>query len=197
MKRVLVNNLVDHMNEKIKISGWIYRIRKLKSITFIVLRDRTGLVQCVAENSIAEKMDLKIESVVSFEGIVKAGKNKLNGFEIEIESIEIINSTMGELPIEVNNKELNVNLDTMLNNRVLSLRHEKISSIFGIQNILVQGFREFLNKEGFTEIFTPKLVSEGAEGGTEVFRVKYFEREAYLAQSPQFYKQIEVCPLNY
>ena len=192
MKRVLVNNLVNHMNKKVKISGWIYRIRKLKSITFIVLRDRTGLVQCVAENSIAEKMDLKIESVVSFEGIVKAGKNKLNNFEIEIESIEVINSTMGELPIEVNNKELNINLDTMLNNRVLSLRHEKISSIFGIQNILVQGFREFLNKEGFTEIFTPKLVSEGAEGGTEVFKVKYFEREAYLAQSPQFYKQMMV-----
>jgi len=149
-------------------------------------------VQCVAENSIAEKVDFKIESVVSIEGIIKSGKNKLNNFEIEIESIEIINSTMGELPIEVNNKELNINLDTMLNNRVLSLRHEKISSIFGIQNILVQGFREFLNKEGFTEIFTPKLVSEGAEGGTEVFKVKYFEREAYLAQSPQFYKQMMV-----
>ncbi|WP_346937159.1 amino acid--tRNA ligase-related protein, partial [Clostridium sp.] len=192
MERVLVNNLVNHMNKKVKISGWIYRIRKLKSITFIVLRDRTGLVQCVAENSIAEKVDFKIESVVSIEGIIKSGKNKLNNFEIEIESIEIINSTMGELPIEVNNKELNINLDTILNNRVLSLRHEKISSIFGIQNILVQGFREFLNKEGFTEIFTPKLVSEGAEGGTEVFKVKYFEREAYLAQSPQFYKQMMV-----
>ncbi|HAY3879234.1 TPA: aspartate--tRNA(Asn) ligase [Escherichia coli] len=192
MKRVLVNNLIDHMNEKVKISGWIYRIRKLKSITFIVLRDRTGLVQCVAENSIAEKMDLKTESVVSIEGIVKEGKNKLNNFEIEIESIEVINSTIGELPIELNNKDLNINLDTMLNNRVLSLRHEKISSVFGIQNILVQGFREFLTKEGFTEIFTPKLVSEGAEGGTEVFKVRYFEREAYLAQSPQFYKQMMV-----
>ena len=80
----------------------------------------------------------------------------------------------------------------MLNNRVLSLRHEKISAIFKVQDILVQGFREFLIKEEFTEIFTPKLVSEGAEGGTEVFKVKYFEREAYLAQSPQFYKQMMV-----
>jgi len=113
MKRVLVNNLINHMNKKVKISGWIYRIRKLKSITFIVLRDRTGLVQCVAENSIAEKMDLKTESVVSIEGVVKEGKNKLNNFEIEIESIEVINSTIGELPIEVNNKVLNINLDTM------------------------------------------------------------------------------------
>ena len=192
MKRVLINKLVNHMNEKVKISGWIYRVRKLKSITFIVLRDRTGFVQCVADNSIIEETSLKIESVVSIKGTVKEGKNTLNNFEIQIESIEVINSTIGELPIEVNNKELNINLDTMLNNRVLSLRHEKINAIFKIQNILVQGFREFLTEEEFTEIFTPKLVSEGAEGGTELFKVKYFEREAYLAQSPQFYKQMMV-----
>ena len=80
----------------------------------------------------------------------------------------------------------------MLNNRVLSLRHEKINSIFKIQNLIVQGFREFLTNEGFTEIFTPKIVAEGAEGGTEVFEVKYFENKAYLAQSPQFYKQMMV-----
>ncbi len=192
MKRVLINKLVNHMNEKVKISGWIYRIRKLKSITFIVLRDRTGFVQCVDDNSSIEETNLKIESVVSINGTVKDGKNTLNNFEIQIESIEVINSTIGELPIELNNKELNVNLDTMLNNRVLSLRHEKINAIFKIQNILVQGFREFLTEEGFAEIFTPKLVSEGAEGGTELFKVKYFEREAYLAQSPQFYKQMMV-----
>lgn len=192
MERVLINKLVNHMNKKVKIAGWIYRIRKLKSITFIVIRDRSGLVQCIADNSSIEEINLKVESVVSIEGIVKEGKNTLNNFEVQIENIEIINATIGELPIEVNNKELEINLDTMLNNRVLSLRHEKISAIFKVQDILVQGFREFLIKEEFTEIFTPKLVSEGAEGGTEVFKVKYFEREAYLAQSPQFYKQMMV-----
>lgn len=193
MERVLINKLVSHMNKKVKIAGWIYRIRKLKSITFIVIRDRSGLVQCVADNSSIEELNLKLESVVSIEGVVKEGKNTLNNFEVQIENIEIINATIGELPIEVNNRELDINLDTMLNNRVLSLRHEKISAIFKVQDILVQGFREFLIKEEFTEIFTPKLVSEGAEGGTEVFKVKYFEREAYLAQSPQFYKQMMIA----
>ncbi|EPZ54462.1 tRNA synthetases class II family protein [[Clostridium] sordellii ATCC 9714] len=80
----------------------------------------------------------------------------------------------------------------MLNNRVLSLRHEKINSIFKIQNLIIEGFKEFLRKEDFTEIFTPKLVAQGAEGGSDVFEVKYFENKAYLAQSPQFYKQMMV-----
>ena len=80
----------------------------------------------------------------------------------------------------------------MLNNRVLSLRHKKINAIFKVQNLIVNSFREFLNDEGFTEIHTPKIVKEGAEGGTEVFEVKYFENKAYLAQSPQFYKQMMV-----
>ncbi len=80
----------------------------------------------------------------------------------------------------------------MLNNRMLSLRHKKINAIFKVQNIITDSLREFLNKEGFTEIHTPKIVKEGAEGGTEVFEVKYFENKAYLAQSPQFYKQMMV-----
>ncbi len=80
----------------------------------------------------------------------------------------------------------------MLNNRMLSLRHKKINAIFKVQNIITDSFREFLNKEGLTEIHTPKIVKEGAEGGTEVFEVKYFENKAYLAQSPQFYKQMMV-----
>lgn len=193
MKRLLVNELNNYINQKVKVSGWIYRIRKLKAVSFIVVRDRTGLIQCVVENTKIEDVNLKIESVVSIEGVVKEGKNSLNNFEVQVENLEIINQTEDELPIEVNTKELNINLDTILNNRVLSLRHEKINSIFKIQNILVEGFREFLNTEGFTEIYTPKLVAEGAEGGTEVFKVKYFEREAYLAQSPQFYKQMMVA----
>ena len=87
---------------------------------------------------------------------------------------------------------MDVNLDTILNNRAISIRHEKVNSIFKIQNIIVQSFREFLINKGFTEIFTPKIVAEGAEGGTEVFKVEYFEKTAYLAQSPQFYKQMMV-----
>ncbi len=193
MKRTLINELNSMINERVLIQGWVHRIRKLKSISFVILRDRTGLVQCVVENTAMEEKNFRLESVVSFEGIVKEGKNSLNSFEVQVEEFEIINGTKEELPIEINSEKLNVNLDTMLNNRVLSLRHERINSIFKIQNLIVEGFREYLTSQGFTEIFTPKIVSEGAEGGTEIFEVKYFENKAYLAQSPQFYKQMMVC----
>lgn len=192
MKRTVINELNNKINDKVKVSGWIHRIRKLKSFSFLVLRDRTGVVQCVLNNSILEE-GMRLESVVEIEGMVVEGKNSLNNFEIQGESLKVISLVNEELPIEINNETLNINLDTMLNNRVLSLRHEKINAIFKIQNILAEAFREFLLKEGFTEIFTPKLVSEGAEGGTEIFEVKYFDQKAYLAQSPQFYKQMMVA----
>ncbi len=193
MKRTMTRELCLHLNEGVLVKGWVQRIRKLKSITFLILRDRSGAVQCVASNEFLEGMDLGLETVVEIQGQVKESNNSLNPFEIIIEDIKIINSPKKEIPIEINKKELDINLDTMLNNRILSLRHESKKLIFKIQNIIVQGFREFLEKEDFTEIFTPKLVAEGAEGGTEMFQVKYFENKAYLAQSPQFYKQMMIA----
>lgn len=193
MKRKLINQLKNYINEKVCIQGWIYKVRRLKSITFIIIRDRSGLLQCVANNSEFDFSDLKAESVVSIIGEIKESKNKLNPFECLIEKLEVINNVKEELPIEISKDNLEINLDTMLNNRVLSLRHPKINAIFKVQNLIVKGFRNFLNEEGFTEIHTPKIVKEGAEGGTEVFEVKYFENKAYLAQSPQFYKQMMVA----
>lgn len=193
MKRKLVSELKEFIDKEVCIKGWVYKIRKLKFITFIIIRDRSGLVQCIVNNNEFDLSEITIESVVSITGIVKESRNELNSFEIQAESIEIISKVKSELPIEINKENLEVNLDTMLNNRVLSLRHPKINAIFKVQNLIVNGFREFLNKEGFTEIYTPKIVKEGAEGGTEVFEVKYFENKAYLAQSPQFYKQMMVA----
>lgn len=191
MERIIVNEINNFIDKKIKVEGWVYRIRKLKEITFLILRDRSGLVQCVIENKSINIDNINLESVVSVVGEVKLSKNALNPFEILIEEIKVI-SESEELPIEINKKDYNANLETTLNNRAISLRHEKINSIFKIQNIIVQSFREFLIEKGFTEIFTPKIVSEGAEGGTELFKVNYFEKTAYLAQSPQFYKQMMV-----
>lgn len=192
MERTMVSELENHINKKVEIKGWVYRIRKLKSITFIILRDRTGFVQCVVENSHMDISGSKLESVVSVIGEVKESNNTFNPFEVLIEKFQVINSSISELPIEINKNELDINLDTMLNNRVLSLRHPKVNAIFKIQNIIVQAFRQLLINEGFTEVFTPKIVAEGAEGGTDMFEVKYFENKAYLAQSPQFYKQMMV-----
>ena len=192
MKRVLIKKLKEFTNEKVLIQGWVYKVRKLKNITFIIIRDRSGLVQCVIENSKFDISSISLESVVSILGLVKESNNKLNSFEVEIENLEVISKVNSELPIEINKENLEVNLDTMLNNRYLSLRHEKVNAIFKVQNMITDGFREFLKSQDFTEINTPKIVKEGAEGGSEVFEVKYFEEKAYLAQSPQFYKQMMV-----
>lgn len=191
MERIIVSEINKFIEKKIKVEGWVYRIRKLKEITFLILRDRSGLVQCVVENKSINIDNISLESVISVFGKVKESKNALNPFEILIEEIKVV-SEAEELPIEINKKEYNASLETTLNNRAISLRHEKINSIFKIQNIIVQSFREFLIEKGFTEIFTPKIVAEGAEGGTELFKVNYFEKIAYLAQSPQFYKQMMV-----
>ena len=192
MKRRLVGELNSCINNKVNIQGWIYKVRKLKSIYFVILRDRSGLVQCIVDNSKIDISNIRLESVVSVTGEVKESNNKLNFFEIVVEEIEVINNSINELPIEINKESLECNLDTMLNNRVLSLRHPKVNAIFKVQNEIVNGFREFLNSEGFTEIRTPKIVKEGAEGGADLFEVKYFENKAYLATSPQFYKQMMV-----
>ncbi len=191
MERIIVSEINKFIDKKIKVEGWVYRIRKLKEITFLILRDRSGLVQCVIENKFINLDNISIESVISVFGEVKESKNALNSFEILVEEIKVI-SEAEELPIEINKKSYNANLETTLNNRAISLRHENINSIFKIQNIIAQSFREFLIKRDFTEIFTPKIVAEGAEGGTELFKINYFEKVAYLAQSPQFYKQMMV-----
>lgn len=159
MKRKLVSELNNCINNKVNIQGWICKIRKLKNISFLIVRDRSGLVQCIVDNSI-NISNLKLESVVSIKGEVKESNNKLNKFEIVVEVLDIINNAIDELPIEVNKESLECNLDTMLNNRVLSLRHPRVNAIFKVQNVIVNGFREFLNREGFVEIHTPKIVKE-------------------------------------
>ena len=191
MKRIMINYLNKYIEEKVIVKGWVHKIRKLKEFSFVILRDRSGLVQCVIPNDFLN--NVKLETVVEIEGKVVEGKNKLNNFEIQVNNLRVLSEVNEDIPIEINGEELGINLDTMLNNRVLSLRHKRVNSIFKVENIIVDGFREFLNKEGFTEIYTPKIVSEGAEGGTEIFKVKYFENEAFLAQSPQFYKQMMVA----
>ncbi|MDS0524592.1 aspartate--tRNA(Asn) ligase [Clostridium sp. SHJSY1] len=191
MQRIMINNLNNYINEQVLIKGWIASIRRLKSVTFLILRDRSGLIQCVIDNKILN-LSISLESSVEIVGTIVLNRNDLNPYEINVERFSLISQATTPLPIEINKKDLDVTLDTMLNNRMLSLRHEKINSIFKIQNIISNGFREFLNNKGFTEISTPKIVKEGAEGGSEIFKLKYFENDAYLCQSPQFYKQIMV-----
>jgi nondiscriminating aspartyl-tRNA synthetase len=192
MKRLLIENLYSHIGETVKIQGWIHRIRKMGKIAFLIIRDRSGVVQCVLDTKSIDIKGLKLECVVELVGEVKERNADTKESELLTQTLKVISMVTEDLPIEINKEELAVNIDTLLNNRVLTLRHLKTNSIFKIQAALAQGFAEFLKNEDFTQVYTPKIVAEGTEGGTGLFELKYFEKKAYLAQSPQFYKQMLV-----
>lgn len=192
MERKLIVELKNEFGKVVRVQGWVHRVRKLGKLAFIIVRDRTGLVQCVVNAKAIDVKGLKLESVVELIGEVQRKEGSDEEVEIWTHSLVLISSVNEDLPIEINKEELEVNIDTILNNRVLSLRNPKVNAVFKIQAVIAQAFQSFLSAEGFTQVFTPKIVSEGTEGGTEMFEVKYFEKKAYLAQSPQFYKQMMV-----
>lgn len=193
--RTYAADIAKNIGKNITLSGWVHKIRKLGGITFIVLRDRTGLVQAVVEKKEAVKLleGLSTESVVSLSGKVAKEPRAPQDAELRVEKANVISAVKDELPIEINKKEMNVNIDTLLDWRQISLRAPKEQAIFKVQAEILQTFRDFLSSKNFIEISTPKIVEEGLEtGGAEMFEVKYFSRKAFLAQSPQMYKQIMV-----
>ena len=199
MSRVYINNLKDHFNEEVEIHGFIDNIRNLQYVAFVIIKDNTGKVQVTIEKedeSMKELVEivnnLSIDSTVVVKGkLLDSPKVKLNGMEIIPSSIEVT-SKAAELPF--NYKDLNnVNLDTRLDYRFIDLRNEKNSLIFKVQSTLVKYMREYLYNNNFTEIHTPKIIGAASESGSEVFEVKYFDTKAYLAQSPQFYKQMAMA----
>lgn len=179
-----------HEEKEVMVSGWIHKVKKLKSIVFVILRDRTGYIQLAVTPEMFGS--LKLESVIRVRGEVVSSANKYGNFEIQVKSLHILSEVLNDLPIKVNESSLDIGIDTLLNNRVLSLRHEKEIAIFKVQAVISESFQAYLRRQGFTEIHTPKLVKEGAEGGAGVFSLDYFGQTAYLAQSPQFYKQMMV-----
>lgn len=188
MKRTMIEKLPLQVGKRVVVKGWVHRVRALKNITFVVLRDRTGYVQCV----LPKGTELSLETVVAFTGDVVSGKNDLMPCEVVVEDIQVYSEPVGTLPVQINSATLEVQLDTLLNHRVLTLRHAREQAVFKVQEVLLAAFRLFLKREGFYEMHTPKLVKEGAEGGANVFKLDYFDQEAFLAQSPQFYKQMMV-----
>lgn len=192
-----INELKNHIDEEIEIQGFVDNVRNIKWVQFIVLRDITGKIQVTIEKSVEENKQmvelvetLTNESTVKVKGkIIKNENVKLNGMEIIPTSIEVTSVSAPELPINYKDLE-NINLDTRLDYRFLDLRNEKNALIFKVQSTLVRYMREYLYNNNFIEIHTPKLIGAASESGSEVFEVKYFDRLAYLAQSPQFYKQM-------
>ena len=197
---IKINELNKHFDEEVVVSGFVDEIRNLKWVQFVVLRDETGKVQITIEKSeeankeLVEIIDnLTVESTLKVTGkVMDSPKVKLNGMEIIPSKIEVTSVNQGELPF--NYKDIStVNLDTRLDYRYIDLRSEKNILMFQIQSTLVRYMREYLYINGFTEIHSPKLLGAASESGSEVFEVKYFDKKAYLAQSPQFYKQMALA----
>jgi nondiscriminating aspartyl-tRNA synthetase len=189
--RVLAAELAAHVGETVTLKGWTHNFRHLGNLAFLLLRDRSGLVQCVLEGELAG-MEISNESVITVSGKVALAEKAIGGVEIQAAAVEIISPCVAPLAFEINKKALKANLETLLDHRVLSMRSPQIHAVFTIQSTLAGGFREYLAAEGFTQIFTPKIVATGTEGGSNLFPIDYFDQRAYLAQSPQFYKQMMV-----
>ncbi len=181
-----------HRNETVQVSGMVHAKRPVGGgLTFLKLRKRDGLLQCTC----GERVDVsKVpeESAVVVTGRLREELRAPGGVELVAEGIEVLSRPAAAMPVPIPKAKLNVNLDTELGLRPVVLRHLRERSVFRVQECLGRAFRDYLRDQGFTEIHTPKIVHAGAEGGSNIFRLDYFGRKAFLAQSPQFYKQTMV-----
>ncbi|MDP4090410.1 MAG: aspartate--tRNA(Asn) ligase [Bacillota bacterium] len=191
MERIFVSELAEHIGEVVVLKGWIHKIKDLGKVSFITLRDKSGLVQVVVENS--KIVDLKLENSVTVTGMATANSKAPEGIEIQNPDFTIMGKAYYEmLPFEVSGYKMKASLESQLDHRSISLRIPKARAVFKIQEEIVTAFRAYLKERMFSEIHTPKIISSSTEGGSEMFTVNYFDRRAFLAQSPQFYKQMMV-----
>ena len=186
--RTLVSTLPVHLGKEVTLQGWVHNRRDLGGVSFLILRDRSGTVQCVFENT---GIPLA-ESSVRVTGKVVENKKAPGGLEVQANTLETLSEATEPTPIELPKEDWQANPETLLEYRHVSVRGLKAKATLKVQAELVKAFRAYLNAQDFTEIFTPKLVAAGAEGGANLFEVDYYGRRAYLAQSPQLYKQIMV-----
>jgi len=199
MSEVPVKNSKNIVNEdfekEVVVKGWAQEVRNLGGISFLILRDRYGTIQITApKKKIAPELlstlsSVARESVVSIRGTVKQSNQAKAGYEIIPSAMEVLSAAQSPLPLGVVDK-VNVEMDTRFNNRFMDLRKPENRAVFEIKSLTLQLLDEYMVSQGFAEMFTPKIVASGAEGGASLFELKYFDKKAYLAQSPQLYKQM-------
>lgn len=185
----------DLVGTQVKANGAIHNLRDMGDVTFVVLRQGNGVIQCVFEEGKTnfELKELKEGMAVEVEGTVVKEDRAPNGFEIRLQEIKVLSTPQDvQMPVAINKWKLNTSLETILNNRSVTLRNLRERAKFKIQEGVVRGFRDYLHTQNFVEVRTPKIGSRGAEGGANIFKLEYFGKHAVLAQSPQFYKQIMV-----
>ena len=188
MERILTSELAAHVGERVLLQGWLHRKRELSRVSFLILRDRAGLAQIVID----ESPELLTETVLEIEGLAVENAQAPGGVEVHEPQIRVLAEPNEAPPIELHRPEPKESLPTRLDAAAVSLRHPVVRERFRLAARAVAAFRASLDRLGFVEIQTPKIVASATEGGANVFPVDYFGREAFLAQSPQFYKQTMV-----
>jgi nondiscriminating aspartyl-tRNA synthetase len=194
MQTIHTTELEQYIGKRVAIHGWLHQLRALGKINFMLVRDGYGIAQAMTQDAdaITPIRDLQNESVIEVVGIVSAEPQAPNGVELHDPVIRVITPVTDTLPFPINKPVLNATLDTFLDHATIALRHPYKRALVRLGAGIMRGFRECLNGERFTEIQSPKLVASATESGANVFVVDYFGKKAYLAQSPQFYKQIMV-----
>jgi len=180
---------VDLIGKQVTLGGWIEDLRKLGKMTFITLRDVSGISQIIVKGELNENLEeLNRQSVVSVKGIVQETKARDFNFEVKAEEIDVLAKAIHPLPIDPIGR-LESNIDTRLNHRALDMRNQKTASIFKLRHHVLETLRNTLSNKKFIEITTPKIIGSASEGGADLFSLEYFGKTAYLAQSPQLYKE--------
>jgi len=194
MKRTFVADLPSNAGRAVLVAGWMHTVRRVGKLAFLLLRDVSGIGQIVVDSK--EQLDLlsglQDESVLEIEGTVVAERQAPGGFEIHSPRMRVLSPVTDPVPFPINKAVVNVNLDTFLDNAAFGLRHPEKRAVFTLCGAVMAAYRAHLHAAGFTEILTPKIVASATESGANVFKLDYFGNDAYLAQSPQFYKQMMV-----
>lgn len=188
MERTLIKEAGQNEGKEVLIKGRIINLRKLGAVSFALVQDYSGAVQTVWEQEISGKMGDAVEIV----GNVKKEERAKGGIEIAGKEITVVATNTEEYPFDLSKNILNLQLTTLLDSRTLSLRHPNIQAIFRLYDLLLGAYETVMRQEGFVEMKTPKILEAASEGGANFFKIKYFDKNAFLAQSPQFYKQIMV-----
>ncbi|MBI3914692.1 MAG: aspartate--tRNA(Asn) ligase [Chloroflexi bacterium] len=198
MQYIRTTELAQHVGARVTLHGWLHQLRALGKINFVLLRDGYGIAQAMTQDAqlLAPVRDLQNESVIEMEGNVVAEPQAPGGFELHDIAIRVVTPVTADFLVPLYHPTINASLDTILDHATVALRHPHRRALLRLSAGILRAFREFLNDEGFTEIQSPKLVASATESGANVFAVEYFGSTAYLAQSPQFYKQIMVGVLE-
>ena len=192
-ERILSRELAAHEGQRVRLAGWLHNLREMGTVNFLLLRDRAGLAQAVlGPGNLAPLAGLKSETVLTLEGKVVRAAQAPGGYELHDVALEVLAPVTDTLPFELNKHRVTAGQAAFLDHAVIGHRHPTRRAVLRVAAGVMAGFRAALLARDFTEIQTPKLVAAATESGANVFQVNYFGQTAYLAQSPQFYKQIMV-----